>query len=1006
MSSVCNLELDKGVGMNKVTAVLIMICLSIGILAEAAAPKSAPEPPRDLAIEMGAPFHDNMILQREMDVPIWGWSKPGAEVTVEFAGQKVSAKAGADGKWMLKLKPLKASAEEREMLITDSSGKKEILKGVLVGEVWMCSGQSNMQWLSSSCIVGRKLQPEILARIEAGEEKKPIIREVKVTNKFSSLYPSYRVKAKWSEEWGGMSAVAFAFIYEVAKEMQVPVGIVNCAFSTTQIQAWVPREGFAAGQDEYTKAIYQKILESDHATPEHKAAWAQFEKDVLEWGIESKARVAEGKAALDRPKVPGNMSGNRDATWMCNGKITPMAPYAIRGAIWNQGYASQNEGLVYRNNLHSLVRGWRAIWNDPELPVYFHQFYSLKGGDGLTLSSGAEMRLGTWLAHMDIPNAAMASQIDIVGGVHYYNKAVPGQRLALHALKNEYGKKVIANGPMYKGYKVKGDKLILELDHADGLCVGQSHTVKGGYADPVQIDDGEEQVKLFWLADKDYTWHKASVKIGRDEIILTADGLKEPRGVAYAYECTGARPGIYNKAMLPLTPFVVYDHKLVVSDQWDLDHIKIPGIQEPFEFMTWPLEYMPLADEEVDPKTYGLQGEYYKLWLLAPQFAHNCVIQAGSPVRVYGKAIPKSVVTLRFAGFEKSLTMADEQDEWEIALPAMKASAEPHLLHVTCTLDGKLAHERKISNVVVGDVWYVAATEFKVERGPGVPQSGPAPLEAWEGRNPQLRMLTSGGRRAEDMPQRFKMNASGNPISRFFTRWAPVTGLTQELAERIHAKTKGPVGVIVLDPGTVSPIKEWVGYEHLAKVKAWKSDYDQLYPRYAADPEAYVKNSEGYVKAWQEYWKSVKTDPGFETGAMAKFPGAVTVDTKATRIYNQSICGVSPGNFKGIICLTGKGFVMEDEGAGFAEQFAVMANCWKDSFAWGGEVEDPYFIYAMPSKALAPKISVPKGIRGDSSGFQINDWMKIESKRTKEGVETTLCDNVMKLIDHAVEEVY
>ena len=161
---------------------------------------------------------------------------------------------------------------------------------------------------------------------------------------------------------------------------------------------------------------------------------------------------------------------------MYNGRLSPVVPYAIRGGIWNQGYANMGEGLPYYNNLHSLIRGWRIVWDKPELPVYFHQFYSAgmrhagKEVNKPSIGPTAEMRLGTWLAR-DIPNTGMASQIDVSGAIHYQAKAVPGQRLALHALKNQYGKKVVVDGPMFKSYKVKGDKVIIKFDHATGGLV-------------------------------------------------------------------------------------------------------------------------------------------------------------------------------------------------------------------------------------------------------------------------------------------------------------------------------------------------------------------------------------------------------------------------------------------------------------------------------------------------------------------------------------------------------
>ena len=923
---------------------------------------NAAEPPRELAIEMGAPFADNAVLQREMPVPAWGWSKPGTKITVEFAprqgsgqaGQKKSATAGKDGKWMLELDELKASSEPAEMVISDSNGKKETLKNILVGEVWMASGQSNMQWPANKCIVGRKLIPEIMARVKAGEEKMPVIREGKVTNVFSSLYPTERAKGQWSSSWGNFSAIAFAFAYDLAKEVGVPIGIVNCAFSTTQIQAWIPREGFEGGTDEYTKAIYQKVLESDHRTPEHKAAWERYYQSLRDWAKESAERTKKGLSANTIPSAPGALRGNRDACWMYNGKIHPMVPYAIRGAVWNQGYANMNEGIVYRNNLHSLVRGWRTVWGKPDLPVYFHQFYAKGGNDGITLNSTAEMWLGTWLAAKEIPNANMASQIDITGGVHYYNKAVPGQRLARHALKNQYGKKIIANGPMYKSYKVKGGRLILGLDHADALVVGKS-SCGSSFATPKVIENGEEQVTLFYLADQERVWHQAKVKIDGEKIVLTAPGLGKPCGVAYGLNGVGALPGIYNRAMLPLTPFIYYEHKLVTSDTWPMDHIKIAG-------------------KVIDPTTYGAQYEHRKLWLLSTQFRNNGVIQADVPTRVYGKALPNSVVKFSFAGTDKSITLGAEESHWEIAVPALPASAEPKTMHVTCELDGVLMHERNVTNIVVGDVWYVSLQDAKSGRPRPEPATG------------DVRMLTPfANKRTDPMPNRYKLNASGYPKSRYYARWTPPRGFAKELGERIFAKTGKPVGIVIMNTRSGVPIKRWVGYEWLKQAPAWKADMDELYSRYAPDPKAYFANAETFIADWKAYWKKNRADHS-ESGGIPRFPAGQPVTTSATMTYNMLVTTFSPGNFKGIICLTPESFCEEGQGADFGPKFSIMANCWKETFARGKEVLDPHFFYALPNKELAPKITKPMKIKGKSTA--------VEAKTNAE------------LIELAVREVY
>jgi hypothetical protein len=161
------------------------------------------------AIELGAPFCDNAVLQRDMKVPVWGWSKPGVEVTVEFAGQKKSAKAGKDGKWMVELDPLKASFEPAEMVIQEP-GKKVVLKNILVGEVWFASGQSNMQWLAAPKSDVALLQKQIAERVAAGKEKDPVIREAKINNMYAALHPVEHATAEWKSVAGDMSAIAYS----------------------------------------------------------------------------------------------------------------------------------------------------------------------------------------------------------------------------------------------------------------------------------------------------------------------------------------------------------------------------------------------------------------------------------------------------------------------------------------------------------------------------------------------------------------------------------------------------------------------------------------------------------------------------------------------------------------------------------------------------------------------------------------------------------------------------
>jgi len=938
----------------------------------------ADSPPK-LALEPGAPFCDNMVLQRDMAVPVWGWSKPGTQVTVEFAGQKKTATAGADGKWMVELDPLKASFDPAEMVVTESTGKKVVLKNILVGEVWMASGQSNMQWKvgKSKCA---KLAAEL--SVETKDKVAPI-REFQVTSVTSQLHPIKKATGSWKDgSYGDYSAIAFAFAHKLYKELNVPIGILNCSFSQTAIQAWVPREGFATAEDEYSKAIHLQCLQTDPTTPEHKEAWGAFYKSLEEQIAASEAAIKRGEEAKEiSAGIPGNLNGNRDASWLFNGRLSPVVPYAIRGAIWNQGYANMGEGLPYYNNLHSLVRGWRIVWNKPELPVYFHQFYCPGGGpyDGTPSIGGtAEMRLGTWLAR-DIPHTGMASQIDIQGAIHYQAKAVPGQRLALHALKNQYGKKVVADGPMFKSYKVEGDKVIVEFDHATGgLVVGETGTNATGrgqgvtgFADPKIIENGDDQVKLFYLAGEDRVWHPASMKIDGEKVIVASPGVKKPRGISYGTGGIGFAPNLCNKALLPMTPFIYFDNEMVTSK-------------------TWPDEKLKVAGETIDPATVGKIYEYRKMPLLSVQFRDNAVFQAGKPVTIWGSVRnygewqpgPEEgdcKVHFEFGDIKKTIPVTPDMEEWQVTLPPMQAGPKPYTLKVRFTIDGELVHERVATGIVFGDVWYVGAPAVQFEV-PEVESSGRI-----------VRMMENqSGREGKDAPSRFsvcvsrtprKMEANGKWSNRYASYWKDASGPAAALGNSIAARTGRPVGIIYMRTKTNVPIKNWIAPGFLKDAPTLMEDYKTVGSKYFDNPY-YLANVRRYIAEWRQYWgehipvmMETKAVPDGSAWGQYPSPKPQVGDSTATWTYNVYVHCFTPAALSGIVFLSSESMVAEDQGANFGPEMSALANCFKARFALGQDGEDIPFVYTVPSKALAPKITQPKAIKGKSKAVEINDWL-------------------------------
>jgi len=919
----------------------------------AAEEKSAPaiEP----AIELGSPFRDNAVLQREMPLPVWGWSKPGTTVTVEFAGQKETAKAGADGKWMLKLKPLKASAEPAEMVIQEPE-KKVVLKNILVGEVWMASGQSNMQWLAAKCDV-----KDIIADFTAKGELPPI-REFQVTGAFSSLHPIERAAGAWTEgDYANYSAVAFAFAHKLYSEIKVPIGILNCSWSQTAIESWIPRVGYATAQDDYSKEIHRKCQVTDPRTPEHKEAWGAFYKTLDDQIALNQKMVKAGvKPSIIKPVPPGNFADNRDAAWMFNGRLNPVVPYAIRGAIWNQGWANRHSGLLYYNSLHNMIRGWRLVWDQPDLPVYFHQFYC-PGNETFTgkpsLDSTAEMRLGTWLAR-DIPNTGMASQIDIQGAIHYSNKALPGKRLALHALKNQYGKNIVADSPMFKSYEVKGDKLVVSFDYAEGgLLVGQA-VGKDMINAPSVLENSEDKVKLFYLAGEDRVWHPATMKIDGNKIVVSSPGVKAPRGVSYGVEGIGIQPNLYSKALLPMIPFMYFDNKLVTSKDWPGGKIVIAG-------------------EKVDTSKDGKIYLYRKMPLLSQQFDDKAVLQAGKPVTIWGstrnfgewQAEPEKgdcKVEFEFGDIKKTIALTPDMTEWQVTLPPMKAGTTPYTLKVSFWIDGEMVHQREAKDIVFGDVWCLALP------------MGPFTAPEFKPSGQIVRMIENESKRdGKGMPSRFSIATSRGvrAENRFASYWKDAEGLAAAFGHGIAAKTKNPVGIIFMQSKSEAALGNWIAADFLNQAPSLMEDYKTVGSQHTDNPY-YLDNVRRYIADWQKYWSTyipamieTKAAPdGAQWGAFPTFEPKIG-DSQASATYNVYVDCFSPGQLSGVVFLCGNKMVSDAEGANFGPEMSALANCFKSRF--GGD--DVPFFYTMPAAALAPKITKPQAIKGVNTALDISE---------------------------------
>ena len=454
--------------------------------------------PAELPLELASPFVDNPILQSGMSVPVWGWATPGSRVTVTFAGQSKSARADQKGKWTVKLDPLAASADERELTVTSSKGESITRKGVLVGEVWFASGQSNMEW-----VAGKSMCADLARTLARSKERIPI-REYQV-DIGSSLFPQSR--ASCADGWkgpakaGGFSALALSFAWSLYEELKVPIGIMRSSHGATPVETWTAHEGFASHPK--LQHIAAKIRQSDPTTPEGKEAYAKFYDTLREWQIESEKVMARGGLALPRPKLPGIGAEWKGASRMYNMKIQPLIPYAIRGAIWCQGTSNGNDGRIYAAKMEALVNGWREKWGRPDLPFYFtqQQCYGQPDPDHVGF---ADLREAQRLFFMNAKNVGMVLQHDLNSarptGIHYYNKLDPGRRLARWALAHQYGRNIAYTGPIYMSHGIDGNTVRVRFEQrgpGGGLTVGSKGMAADwrkspdAYVEPARETPGE-----------------------------------------------------------------------------------------------------------------------------------------------------------------------------------------------------------------------------------------------------------------------------------------------------------------------------------------------------------------------------------------------------------------------------------------------------------------------------------------------------------------------------------
>lgn len=926
-------------------AVLAALFLLVGLpgLAQQVAP----------SLELATPFTDNMILQRQAPVPVWGWGTPGQAVTVSFAGQTQSATVAADGRWMLKLDPLQASAEQREFSVSVADGPTITLTGVLVGEVWFASGQSNMVWIAS------KSSCKDLADQLAKSQTDIPIREISI-NTVSALYPQERATSeggwKRASEAGGFSALSLAFAYELYKELGVPIGILLSAHSNTRIEAFTQGPAILAHPELEVDA--QQILDADPRTEQGRSAYAKYEADILAWQKQAGAAALAEAWTPKRPELPGIAGTWRGPSQFYNGKIHPVVPYAIRGAIWCQGTSNSDDGAIYAARMEALVNGWRDAWGMPDMPFYFTQMQSYGKGADPNDVGFAEIRQAQHKFFIDNrQNVGMVVQFDVnndnPGGIHYANKLHPGMRMARWALAQQYGKDIAYTGPIFSGYRVDGEKVIVSFESESlfgGLMVASKGSSisrePGAYVEPARPTPGEK-LNHFRLCGADQVWHAAEAEIVGDTVVVTSPSVPEPVGVQYAYCAVPEGANLYNQAGLPATPFAQIDGQFILVDHE----------QRQAEIVARYARFL-------DPNHPQLQvAEYYR---------DGVIIQRGQPIPVWGHANTGETVTVTLGGVTKT-AVANPYQQWSVSFPALEASTKPITLNVTTTN----GFSRTVSDILVGDVWYLTgSTQLTTEwpynerdQNAQLPETLPLVREFKRRTNadsfdtPRKRQFENGAGKYRSYWATADYTIEGQGVSTFAYHFAKALG-----------REGVPQGFMTMSSGRMandgshayaSPLS-WTAFHGVKDLSdpAFRGRIDELLLKYpdsrVADRAiaAHLAEIRAFVQGVVALHQQGASPSALPLGAPA-FPepgknSPIAVDQIPTYAYNWNVSPLTPMAVAGVIWVPNPANLSANP-ADYAAELQAYANSLPRTY---GQRDVPFF-YAQPSADLVPGITAP-----------------------------------------------
>jgi sialate O-acetylesterase len=560
----------------KTTAAMLILLLGSPLFAE---------------VKLPAIFGDHMVLQRDAKVPLWGWADAGEAVTVTAGPVKETATAAADGKWKVTLDGLKASDQPIDVTV---AGKNTItLNDVLVGDVWVCSGQSNMEFQLGGGKYGFGGAANSAIEIPAANHSS---LRLFIVRKKIAFEPQADCVGSWQvctpDSAAHFSAVGYFFGRDIMEDQHVPVGMIGSYWGGTPAQSWTSLDALKAVPE--LAADAQLFEEVNHNLPEkiqayqtttlpkwEKAytAWQDqygkpYQQAVKKWTTDAQAATAAGKLVPPKPMPdvnPPHKPVSPDAnpnlpTVLTNGMIAPILPYAIKGAIWYQGESNAGQSKHYQTLFPAMITDWRNRWGEGDFPFIWVQlanFMQRNPGPTETADGWPGLREAQSMT-LKLPNTGQAVIIDIgqANDIHPKDKDDVGNRLALAARHVAYGQDLVFSGPTFEAMTIDGNKARITFKNiGSGLKIAAGPSTQPGVP---AVDPGSE-LKGFTIAGADHKFVQATARIEGDHVIVSSPDVSNPQAVRYGW-ANNPEVNLYNKEGLPASPFRTDDWANPASD--------------------------------------------------------------------------------------------------------------------------------------------------------------------------------------------------------------------------------------------------------------------------------------------------------------------------------------------------------------------------------------------------------------------------------------------------------